>query len=125
MKKESKYDSFLSSIYFAGKESDHPYFLQNDNVAIGISVLPEDSQKAAICKAHPHQDEIIIVLNGNILIEMKINDKNIEKSLQIGEKYIIDKNVCHRISSINNEDAAFIFIKSNPAQLPRSIPCSI
>ena len=70
MKTRSKYSEFLSSIYFAGGEGDHPYFLLNDNVALGLSVLPEDAEKAGKTKRHPHQYEVLVVIDGSIKLEI-------------------------------------------------------
>ncbi|MGD0548806.1 MAG: cupin domain-containing protein, partial [Terracidiphilus sp.] len=62
--------SQLSSLYFAGADRDHPYFLNTDKVAIGISVLPEDEPKSRVSKRHPHQHEVIFVLEGSLCVEV-------------------------------------------------------
>ena len=36
MKETSASKGYLSSLYFAGAEGDHPYFLKNDRVAMGL-----------------------------------------------------------------------------------------
>ena len=59
MKETSASKRYLSSLYFAGAEGDHPYFLKNDRVAMGLAVLPEDAEKAGLSKRHPHQKEVI------------------------------------------------------------------
>lgn len=123
MKDKSKSEEYLSSIYFAGKEGDHPYFLQNDKIAIGLSVLPEDAKKSGKRKSHPHQEEAIIVLNGSILLEIDKNGKATQKVLNQGDMFVINKSQCHHILPIDDKDAAYIFVKTNPAEEPRAIDC--
>jgi hypothetical protein len=48
MRGRSQEHAYVSSLYFAGVEVDHPYFLRTDRVALGIAVLPEDRQTALI-----------------------------------------------------------------------------
>ena len=95
MRQRSQGKRFLSSIYFAGAEGDHPYFLKNDKFALGISVLPEDAPKAGISKCHPHQQEAIFVLNGTLCLEIKDSGKAVEKVLKGGDVYVIKKGQCH------------------------------
>src|ERR1700730_18219737 len=71
MRHESRGHPDLSSLYFAGVDVDHRYFLRTDSLAIGIAVLPEGAEKAAHWKRHPHQNEMIAVLEGEILLERK------------------------------------------------------
>jgi hypothetical protein len=124
MKKESQRSPFLSSLYFAGTNVDHPYFLENTKIAIGISVLPEDSLKAGLKKRHPHQTEIILVLQGQLCVHFEDDGKITEKSLLENEHFIIHTGICHWITSIDSKDAVFIFIKTNPSQEPKSQSCS-
>ncbi len=123
MKEKSSIHKHLSSIYFAGYEGDHPYFLQNEKIAIGIAVLPEDLDKSYVGKYHEHQQEIIFVLDGTLLLELK-NENSISKNiLNQGDVFVIEKKQCHRISSVQNKNAAFLFVKTNPATEPRSNKC--
>ena len=119
MKERSREKNFLSSIYFAGAEGDHPYFLKNERVAVGLSVLPEDRAKAGISKRHPQQQEVIFVLNGALLLEVERNGRAIPEKLEAGTMRVIEKGQCHRISPINNQDATFLFVKTNPGEEPR------
>lgn len=123
MRAESRKNQFLSSIYFAGGQSDHPYFLNTENIAIGISVLPEDKEKAGLSKKHPHQIETIFVVEGSL----RIFTDQLESSqiLRLGDVFQIPKGVCHRIEPIDNKPATFIFVKTNPSQEPRGEDCSI
>ncbi len=59
-----------SSLYFAGADRDHPYFLHTDRIAIGLSALPEDEPKSKRPKRHPHQHEVIFVLDGALRLEL-------------------------------------------------------
>jgi len=110
----------LSSLYFAGAEGDHPYFLRNDKVAIGISVLPEDSWKTRLSKRHPNQREIVIVLEGEIELH---TDEDHSKTMGKGEIQIIETDQCHSILPVPGRKAVFLFIKTNPDQEPRSKDC--
>lgn len=125
MKEKSKVNKYLSSIYFAGKDGDHPYSIQNDKIAVGISVLPEDKEKSYVSKYHEHQQEIIVVIDGTILLELKTENGISENVLNQGDVFVIEKKQCHRISSVKDQDAAFMFIKTNPAHEPRSNDCKI
>jgi len=125
MKEGSKRDSFLSSIYFAGAEEDHSFFLKNDKVAIGLSVLPEDAHKAGLSKRHPHQQEVIVVLNGSLLLEVEHEGRKLEKMLQEGDMFVIGKDACHRIAPIAGKAATYLFVKTNPTQEPRGLDCKM
>ena len=126
MKEESRSKGYLSSLYFAGAEGDHPYFLKNDRVAMGLAVLPEDAEKAGLSKRHPHQKEVIIVLDGTLHLEVvKQSGERVELDLCRGDLYVIEEGECHRITPVNDQDAAFLFVKTNPAQEPRGEDCSL
>jgi mannose-6-phosphate isomerase-like protein (cupin superfamily) len=109
----------LSCLYFAGAFDDHRYFLHNRAVAIGLAVLPEDSEKAGQRKAHPHQQEIMVVLRGRLRVELE--GESLEKVA--GDVLVIDPGRCHRVLPINDEDAAYLFIKTWPAREPREVDC--
>ncbi len=119
MKTESTAKGHLSSLYFAGSEGDHPYFLLNDKFAAGISVLPEDEAKTSQSKRHPNQREIVVVLKGALRLDVDGN----WKSLREGAVEVIEKNQCHRILSVDKTDAVFLFVKTNPAEEPRGEEC--
>ena len=124
MKERSTSNGYLSSLYFAGAEGDHPYFLKNDRVAVGLAVLPEDAEKAGLSKRHPHQKEVIIVLDGVLRLEvMKQRGERVEINLAQGDLYVIEEGECHRITPVDGQDAAFLFVKTNPAQEPRGEDC--
>ena len=125
IKKRCSDNEFLSSLYFAGSIGDHPYFIKNDKIAIGLSVLPEDSKKAGKIKLHPEQTEIIIVIDGSILLEVEEKEVIVKKVLTSGDYFTIDKNTCHKISAVDNQDSAFVFIKTNPNVEPNSLECKI
>src|SRR5208283_1680558 len=91
MKERSREKNFLSSIYFAGAEGDHPYFLKNERVAVGLSVLPEDRAKTEISKRHPKQQEVIFVLNGSLLLEREQRGGVISEELETGTMRVIEK----------------------------------
>lgn len=124
MKLKSRDKQYLSSLYFAGGILDHPFMLQNDSIAIGLSVLPEDAEKAGLSKKHPHQEEVIIVLNGSILLEVMELGQHQKIVLNSGDLHVIKKGQCHRIFPIDNKDAAFLFVKTNPSLEPRGEDCT-
>lgn len=124
MKENSHVNPYLSSLYFSGSDVDHPYFLENTKLAIGLAVLPEDSLKAGTLKRHPHQTEIIIVLQGSLCLHYKKNDDIAEKVLNEGDSFVIAKGICHGVYCADESDAAYLFIKTNPSEEPRSQPCS-
>ena len=125
MKALSAQKPFLSSMYFAGAKGDHPFFLHNDKVAIGISVLPEDAAKAGLIKSHPHQTEVIIVLSGKLYLEV-VKDQQLKKvQLSADDVFVINKGECHRILPVENQSATFLFVKTNPAREPKSEKCEL
>ena len=126
MKQESRSKDYLSSLYFAGAEGDHPYFLKNDRVAMGLAVLPEDAEKAGLSKRHPHQKEVIIVLDGTLRLEVvKQSGERVELDLCQGDLYVIEEGECHRITPVDGKDAAFLFVKTNPTEEPRGEACDL
>lgn len=121
MKVAGAQDPALASMYFAGALNDHPFFLDSDDVAIGISVLPEDAEKAAVAKRHPHQSEVIFVLKGEI--EIKSGADMTSQKLKQWEVRVIEKNECHSIHAVKEEAATFLFVKTNPAEEPMGQNC--
>ena len=115
----------LTSLYFAGADADHPYFLQNSRVAIGISVLPEDAPKAGVAKRHPHQQEVIIVLEGEILLQLHQAAEAVTRKLGAGELRVIARDQCHCIQPVDGQKAVYMFIKTNPAVEPRGVKCEL
>ena len=115
----------LTSLYFAGAETDHPFFLQNSRVAVGISVLPEDAPKAGRTKRHPHQQEVIIVLEGEILLRLQQGAVAENRKLLAGEMWVIGKDQGHCIRPVAGQQAVYMFIKTNPTLEPRGIDCRL
>jgi hypothetical protein len=124
MKERSRVNDYLSSFYFAGVEVDHPYFLKNDRLALGIAVLPEDARKAGMRKRHPYQQEVIFVLQGSINLEVEENGQMASHTLNSGEVFIIGKDQCHCISPVNSGDSVYLFAKTNPSEEPRGLDCN-
>jgi mannose-6-phosphate isomerase-like protein (cupin superfamily) len=125
MKEQSLKVEHLSSLYFAGAEGDHPFFLKSDRVALGLSVLPEDAAKAGLRKRHPHQDELIFVLAGALRLRVEEEGATVEKELGKGEVAWIKKGQCHCIEPIRGGDSAFLFVKTDPGHEPRSESCDL
>jgi Arc/MetJ-type ribon-helix-helix transcriptional regulator/quercetin dioxygenase-like cupin family protein len=109
-----------TSMYFAGADVDHPYFLQSDALGVGIAVLPEDAAKALVRKRHPHQVEVIFVLDGALRLHIEAEAPLVLKK---GNHFVIGENVCHWITPIENQPGVFVFVKTNPAQEPRGVSC--
>jgi mannose-6-phosphate isomerase-like protein (cupin superfamily) len=126
MKKRSAAYPELSSLYFAGADCDHPYFLVNDRVALGIAVLPENEFRSSIAKQHPHQNETIIVLDGELCLDIRSPDgERVRTELKTGDLTTIPPGQCHRILAKDNANAAFLFVKTSPATEPRAEICSL
>ena len=123
MKERSQTKGYLSSIYFAGAYVDHPFFLKNDRIAVGIATLPEDAEKAGRRKRHPHQQEVIFVLDGRLRLEVDEGGEVAEKLLQQGDVFLIPPGQCHRIQADDELDAPDMFVKTNPPLEPRSEDC--
>ncbi len=125
MRTASQDDPSLSSMYFAGGFVDHPFFLESESLAAGVAVLPEDAAKAGQWKRHPHQQEFIVVLEGQLLLQEKdpANSEIITYPLAASNSHLIDKNICHRVLPDENHTAAYIFVKSNPMQKPLGESC--
>jgi mannose-6-phosphate isomerase-like protein (cupin superfamily) len=109
-----------TSLYFAGADVDHPYFLHSEALGIGIAVLPEDAEKAKVRKRHPHQAEVMFVLDGGLCLHIEGRPP---LQLRKGEHYVIEKNVCHWVTPLENEPGVFAFVKTNPALEPRGVLC--
>ncbi len=125
MRIASQDDPSLSSIYFAGGFVDHPFFLESESLAAGLAVLPEDAAKAGQWKRHPHQQEFIVVLEGQLLLQEKDSSNNtvITYPLSASDSHLVDKNICHRVLPDEDHTAAYIFVKSNPMQKPLGESC--
>ncbi|HEX3530974.1 MAG TPA: cupin domain-containing protein [Thermoanaerobaculia bacterium] len=113
----------LSALYFAGERPDHPFFLRSETVAAGLSVLPEDREKAGQSKRHPHQEEVIVVVDGTLRLIVEDGGTTVEEDLRQGDVRVIKKGQCHRIEPVAKRDSAFLFVKTHPAREPRSEKC--
>ena len=113
----------LAHLYFAGAEGDHPYFLKNDRIALGLSVQPEDADKAGAFKRHPHQTEVLFVLEGELSLEIRETGQPLAQPLKKGGVFVIKPDLCHRIQTIDGKPAVYLFVKTNPDQEPREEPC--
>lgn len=80
---------------------------------MGIAVLPEDAAKAGLWKKHPHQQEVIFVLQGALRL---IIDDRPEDVVGEGELRVIEKGQCHRIVPAEDEHGVYLFCKTNPAK---------
>ena len=120
MRQGSGKDPRLTSLYFAGADVDHPYFLKTDALAIGIAVLPEDAEKARKPKRHPHQTEVIFVLEGSLTLH-RVGER--DRVLAKHEHFVIEQDVCHWVTPVAGQKAVFVFVKTNPAQEPRGVDC--
>jgi quercetin dioxygenase-like cupin family protein len=123
MRERSAAHPYLSSLYFAGAESDHPYFLRTDKVALGIAVLPEDAPKAGRWRRHPHQTELLIVLEGELMVELRDTGVVTRHPGVAGTVFTIPPGTCHRILAVEGTPAAYLFAKTNPVAEPRAQEC--
>ena len=91
----------------------------------GISVLPQDAEKASQVKQHPHQTEVIFILQGSLELHFGSSSKIARvRLLSAGEHFVISPGVCHWITPAGSGEAVYLFVKTNPAQEPRSQPCA-
>ncbi len=102
MRERSGEHPYLSSVYFAGAEVDHPYFLQNEKIAIGIAVLPEDAAKAGRWRRHTTQTEVIFVLEGEMVVEFRDSSSVTQHRLSVGQMLPIPPGVCHYVLPVND-----------------------
>ena len=100
-----------------------PYFVKNQRIAVGLAVLPEDEQKSRVAKRHPHQSEVICVIDGILRLEVDEEGQTSERILEQGQVYVIHPGRCHRITSIDERSAAYLFVKTNPVEEPREEYC--
>ncbi|HEX7186045.1 MAG TPA: cupin domain-containing protein [Thermoanaerobaculia bacterium] len=125
MRREGEANKNLASLYFAGADVDHPFFLKNDKVAVGLSVLPQDSEKAGISKRHPHQKEVLFILDGSLQLEIDSGGEARRELLREGDVFLIPEGQCHRIRPAGDQPGAFLFVKTRPARQPRGEVCDI
>jgi mannose-6-phosphate isomerase-like protein (cupin superfamily) len=125
MKDRSRRHAYLSSLYFAGAEVDHPYFLENDRIAIGLAVLPEDAAKAGVAKRHPHQQEMLVVLDGVLRLGVEGATAAEERVLEEGDVFIIPAGCCHRITPVGDKGGVYLFVKTHPSRMPREEICAL
>ena len=124
MRSASVQAPFLSSLYFSGADVDHPFFLKSDDIALGLAVLPQDAEKAGQAKRHPHQTEVIFVLDGSLRLLYQSHDKTEARVLKRGDYFAISKNVCHWVEPVEGVEAAYLFVKTAPARQPREEDCN-
>jgi quercetin dioxygenase-like cupin family protein len=121
IKKSCIDNRFLSSLYFAGADVDHPYFLKNEAIAIGMAVFPEDAGKAGHPKRHPHQVEVVFVLQGSLNIFWGQKNHPQTRVLREGDFHVIEKDICHWFTPLDGIQSCYLFVKTNPVKEPRSI----
>jgi mannose-6-phosphate isomerase-like protein (cupin superfamily) len=125
MKERGSADRRLASLYFAGAEVDHSYFLENDRIAVGLSVLPQDAEKAALCKRHPHQKEVLFVLEGALRLEVDEGGERRSFLMREGDVHEIREGQCHRVLPAEGQPGAFLFVKTRPVKEPRAEACEL
>jgi len=123
MRERSAAHPYLSSLYFAGAERDHPYFLWTDKVALGVAVLPEDGPKAGRWRRHPHQTEMLIVLEGELIVEFRDTSAVTQHTGVVGSVFTIPPGTCHRVLAVEGTPAAYLFAKTHPVTEPRALEC--
>ncbi|NIP98352.1 MAG: hypothetical protein GWO24_35055, partial [Akkermansiaceae bacterium] len=62
------------ALYLAGSRLDHDYCFGSTDVGMLLSVLPEDSPKAAEPGYHPGSTEVYIPFQGSLVIEFLENE---------------------------------------------------
>lgn len=102
---------------------DQPFFLENSKISAGLSVLTEDVPNAGKAKRHPEQTEAIIVIQGMLCLHHGVDGTMQQTILRQGEYFLIGKGICHWNSCMDDIDAAYLFMKTNPSKEPRSEPC--
>jgi mannose-6-phosphate isomerase-like protein (cupin superfamily) len=113
----------LAHLYFAGAVGDHPYFLKTDRIALGLSVLPEDADKAGAFKRHPHQNEVVFVLDGELVLDLQQSGQPPAQRLSRGDVRVIEPGWCHRYRPVDRKPAVYLFVKTNPDLDPREELC--
>ena len=88
-----------------------------------MSAQSEDAAKARVPKRHPHQTEIIVVLRGALTLHQGSGGSGSDDLLGEGECAVVPKGACHSITGVDDQDAVFLFVKTNPSQQPREEPC--
>ena len=86
-------------------------------------MLPQDAAKAGQAKRHPHQTEVIVLLEDSLRLVCRSDDRTEVKVLRRGDHFAIPKDVCHWVEPVAGIDAAYLFVKTAPAREPREEDC--
>ncbi len=115
-----------SCIYLMGARVDHKWFLKSKDVALGISVLPEDINKS-IKPGYHYSKEVIVVTEGSIVIEYLVEKNSkpeiITETLEQSCIKEVMENQCHRIYSNPIQKSTFVFLKTKPHATKGVIRC--
>ncbi len=106
MKERERTRVFSRRSILQGRKVITPTFLRMTKLPSVCRFCP-GIPKTEITKKHPKQQEVIFVLNGTLLLEVEENGTVVSRRLEAGAVSVIERGQCHRILSINGQDATF------------------
>ena len=113
-----------SALYTCGKWKAHDYCLVSSDLAVAISVLPEDGPKAAKPGYHPGSTEVYIIFKGSLILESLEDGFLKDECLGQFDVKVILPGKCHRVRNELGREAASFIVKTNPKHEPDVARCN-
>lgn len=112
-----------ASLYMCGSYAAHYYCLVSDDLGFLLSVLPEDSSKAATPGYHPGSAEIYVIINGSLVLQTLENGSLRNECLTQFDVKLISPGKCHRVCYEAGRVAASFIVKTNLKYHPDVVRC--
>jgi mannose-6-phosphate isomerase-like protein (cupin superfamily) len=121
---EGMRESGESAVYLCGSRLDHDFCFGSEDVGVLLSVLPEDSAKAAVPGCHPGSTEAYVTFQGHLTIEYLDHGRLETRDVEQYETVVLPPGQCHRIQPNLGRRAASIVVKTNLSHEPGVVRCA-
>ena len=114
-----------SALYLSGTRLDNDYCFGSQELALLLSVLPEDAPKAAEPGYHPGSTEVYVTFQGSL--ELEYLQEGLLQRRTVGghdDVLVISPGQCHRVCRNDPGAAASLIAKTNPGYKPGVIRCA-
>lgn len=112
-----------AALYLAGSRLDHDYCFGSTDVGMLLSVLPEDSPKAAEPGYHPGSTEVYIPFQGSLVMESLKDGALIREKVTADDPLVLPPGQCHRLKDAAGTTASSVIIKTNLSYNPPVVRC--
>lgn len=111
-------------LYLSGTRLDNELCFGSRDLGLALSVLPENTPKAARPGYHPGSTEVYCALQGSLPIEVLQEGKVFSRVVEEHCVLVIPPGECHRVCCEAGRQSAALIVKTNPGGQPGVVRCS-